>query len=267
MTALSELKPVQESRLAKAIRQNASRLDQLWLMPWKLMRSPDAWQERVMQQAITRMESVILCCSRQVGKTEVVAAIAYLAACYGWFVLVVSPSDEQSKEFMARMLEYHGENQLVNLVGEPTKHELLLRGGGRVLARPNNERTIRVYSKVDLLIIDEAARVPDQLYGAVRPMLAVSGGRTILLSTPFGQRGFFHDEWVGEGQTDWRRHKVKWNQCDRIPKSWIEQERRSRGDIWVKQEYECEFLSTSGACPFDIEAMMNLERVECEVEY
>ncbi len=41
------------------------------------------------------------------------------------------------------------------------------------------------------LKIDEAARVSDELYRAVRPMLATSGGRIVLLSTPFGKRGFF----------------------------------------------------------------------------
>ena len=38
------------------------------------------------------------------------------------------------------------------------------------------EGTIRGYSGVSLLIIDEAAWVPDDHYASVRPMLAVSGG-------------------------------------------------------------------------------------------
>jgi hypothetical protein len=41
---------------------------------------------------------------------------------------------------------------------------------------PGNEDTVRGYSGATLLLIDEAARVPDALYAAVKPMLATSGG-------------------------------------------------------------------------------------------
>ncbi len=40
---------------------------------------------------------------------------------------------------------------------------------------------MRGYAGVDLLVIDEAARVPDELYRSVRPMLAVSNGRLKLI--------------------------------------------------------------------------------------
>ena len=69
--------------------------------------------------------------------------------------------------------------------------------GSRIEALPGTEKTIRGFSGVDLLIVDEAARVADELYYAVRPMLAVSGGRLMMLSTPFGKRGVFYEEWTG----------------------------------------------------------------------
>jgi hypothetical protein len=52
-----------------------------------------------------------------------------------------------------------------------------------------------------LFIIDEAARVSDQLYNTVRPFLsataAVHGrpGRLVVASTPFGKRGWFYEAW------------------------------------------------------------------------
>lgn len=64
--------------------------------------------------------------------------------------------------------------------------EMEFENGSRIVALPGKEETIRGFSGVALLIVDEAARVPDALYQAVRPMLAVSGGQIILLSTPFG---------------------------------------------------------------------------------
>jgi hypothetical protein len=56
---------------------------------------------------------------------------------------------------------------------------------------------VRGFSGTSLLIVDEAARVDDELYYAVRPMLAVSGGVLMMLSTPFGKRGVFYEEWTG----------------------------------------------------------------------
>jgi hypothetical protein len=60
-------------------------------------------------------------------------------------------------------------------------------------ALPGTEKTIRGFSGAALLIVDEAARVDDALYYAVKPMLAVSGGSLLMLSTPYGRRGGFFE--------------------------------------------------------------------------
>jgi hypothetical protein len=115
--------------------------------------------------------------------------------------------------------------------------------GARVISLPGNEATIRGFSSVGLLIVDEASRVDDALYYAVRPMLAVSGGRIALLSTPFGKRGFFYTEWT-EGGDAWHRVAIKATDVPRIPRDWLEEERRSLGPWWFAQEYECRFMDT-----------------------
>jgi hypothetical protein len=95
---------------------------------------------------------------------------------------------------------------------------------------------------VDLLILDEAARVDDALFYSVRPMLAVSGGSLMMLSTPYGKRGVFFTEWAeGEG---WERYEVTAADCPRIPAAFIEQERAGMPEWWFAQEYLCEFRET-----------------------
>lgn len=74
-----------------------------------------------------------------------------------------------------------------------------LLNGARLVSLPGEEATVRGFSGVSLLLIDETARVADPLYFAVRPMLAVSQGRRVALSTPFGKRGWFSEEWHGNG--------------------------------------------------------------------
>lgn len=110
---------------------------------------------------------------------------------------------------------------------------------------PCKEETIRGYAHVNLLILDEAARVPDDLYRAVRPMLAVSKGRLICLSTPYGPRGFFHDAWV-KGGDDWWRIEVPAEKVARISAGFLEEERRALGESWFRQEYGCSFEAFEG---------------------
>src|SRR5262249_22658095 len=110
---------------------------------------------------------------------------------------------------------------------------------------PDSERTIRGYSGVSLLIVDEASRVEDALYHAVRPMLAVSRGRLLALSTPFGKRGWFFGEWTSPSR--WQRVRVTAEQCPRISPAFLAEERRSLGERWYRQEYLCSFEETLDA--------------------
>ena len=113
--------------------------------------------------------------------------------------------------------------------------------GSRIVGIPGKEATLRGFSAVSLLIIDEASRVDDSVYKALRPMLAVGNGDLWLLSTPFGKRGFFYENWAG-GSEDWVRTAVPATECSRITDGFLEQERRQMGDLWFRQEYLCEFI-------------------------
>ena len=67
---------------------------------------------------------------------------------------------------------------------------------------------------VRCLVLDEASRIPDALWIAVRPMVAVSGGAMMLLSTPFGKRGFFYRVWSESER--WLKIQVTAEQCPRL---------------------------------------------------
>jgi hypothetical protein len=49
--------------------------------------------------------------------------------------------------------------------------------GSQVVCLPCREGTIRGCANVNLIVLDEAARVPDDLYRAVRPVLEVPADR------------------------------------------------------------------------------------------
>src|SRR5262249_51047560 len=123
--------------------------------------------------------------------------------------------------------------------------QMTLANGSRVISLPGDEETIRGYSGVALLVVDEASRVPDSLYYSIRPMLAVSRGRMVCLSTPFGKGGWYFEAW--EGGDDGRRVKIRADQCPRITAEFLAEERRALGDRWFRQEYLCSFEDTIDA--------------------
>jgi hypothetical protein len=202
---------------------------------------PDPWQAAVLRSAASRQ--ALLCC-RQSGKSTTTAVLGVHTALHepGSLVPLVSPSLRQSGELFRKCL------QLYRAAGRPVPSEaetlrLELENGSRIVSLPGKDSTIRGYSAVRLLAVDEAARVPDDVYASVRPMLAVSQGRLVALSTPFGRRGFFWREWE-DGGAAWDRVKVTAHDCARIPASFLEEERRSLGDARFRSEYLCEFVDT-----------------------
>jgi hypothetical protein len=154
--------------------------------------------------------------------------------------LVISPSARQSGEFVrkaARFLEELGVEPKGDGANEMS---LLLQNRSRIVGLPSNTVTVRGFSGVSLLIVDEAARVDDAMYRAIRPMLAASGGRLWLLSTPAGKRGFFYEAWEHGGRA-WTRVKVTAEDCPRISPGFLREERDVLGEHDYRQEYMCEF--------------------------
>src|ERR1017187_433155 len=205
----------------------------------KLAFEPDAAQARALR---SKSERGLLNCSRQWGKSTVTAAKAVHQA---WTVeksltLVVSPSARQSGEFIRKASAFAQALKIRPQGDGDNEISLEFPNGSRVVGLPGNEATIRGFSAVALLLVDEAARVGDELYMAIRPILAVSGGAVWMMRTPYGKRGFFYEAWA-HGGPEWERVRAPATECERIPREFLEEERRTMGERCFKQEYLCEF--------------------------
>lgn len=204
---------------------------------------PDPWQVDVLRSDHPRL---LLNCCRQSGKSTTAAVKAVHVAVYepGSLTLCLSPSLRQSQELFRKVLTTY------RALGRPVPAEsenalsLTLENGSRVVSLPGTESTIRAYSAVRLLLIDEAARVPDETVAAVRPMLATSSGQLIALSTPWGCRGWWYEAWGQRGGT-YKRVRVPASECRRISPAFLAEERAALGSWVYSQEYECSFAATS----------------------
>lgn len=206
---------------------------------------PDDWQRSLLtRSAEPDFHRALLLCTRQGGKSTTTAALALRFALRrpGALVLLLSPSLRQSAELFLKLLMFY------RACGEPvaasniSAMRLELVTGSRVIALPGTEKTVRGFSGVDLLVIDEAARVADDLYLSVRPMLAVSGGRLVALTTPWGKRGWFYDEWTGTAA--WDRVRVTAPECPRITPEFLAEEQAAMPRQWYESEYLCQFADT-----------------------
>lgn len=224
----------------------------------------------------------MLLCSRQSGKSQIAAALALNTALLipGATVLLISRALRQSAELLLKVKDlwrclkgeklprplWHPgslQNEIADYgsalwidhlqkLPQDSVLSMTFHNRSRIISLPGNADTVVGYSAITLLIVDEAARTPEILYRSLRPMLAVSEGRLVVLSTPFGRRGWFYDEWqrcqeIREaGQAiPWQQVRVTAEQCPRITREFLAEERLAIGDRWYRQEYECEFVEAA----------------------
>jgi len=237
---------IQQSAASYGIRQDGQEpemLDAVVFARNKLGFTPDEKQELVLRGG----RRGIVNCTRQWGKSTVTAAKAVHRAFTmpESLTLAITPSARQSGEFL-RKAEQFVHRLGITLRGDGHNHlSIAFPNGSRIVGLPENETTVRGFSNVSLMLIDEAARVPDEIYRAVRPSLVVCDGDLWLMSTPNGSSGFFWDEWRNGGEA-WERISVAAPDCPRISARALEEERASQGEKWYRQEYLCEFVEREG---------------------
>jgi hypothetical protein len=209
----------------------------------KLGFDPDPKQELVLRGG----RRGIVNCTRQWGKSTVTAvkAVHRAYSAPGSLTLVVTPSGRQSGEFLRKAEEFVRRLGIKVRGDGDNKISIAFPNGSRIVGLPGNEATSRGYS-ASLLLIDEAARVDDQMYRAMRPSLAVANGDLWLMSTPYGKRGFFWEEWE-HGGDEWERISVPATECPRISAQLLAEE-SAKGDETYRREYMCEFGKWRGRC-------------------
>lgn len=199
---------------------------------------PDLWQELLLRSASDR---ILINCSRQSGKSTMSAVIGLHKALTapGSLVLLLAPALRQSQELFTKVSAFYRHLGAPIPTKSSTALSMELVTGSRVISLPgSSDASIRGYS-ADLLIVDEGARVEDQLFFAVTPMLAITKGSMIVLSTPWGRTGYFFREWHDEGGR-WEKYHVTAEdliETGRMSREFLESEERTMYGPFFRQEY------------------------------
>ena len=210
----------------------------------KLQFTLDEMQTAVVVAAVVTAGGgdIILNCCRQWGKSTLVAGMLVYEA---WskpetLYLVVGPATRQAAELILKARVFVARLGIKVRGDGIHEHAIQLPNGSRIVAIPCKESSARGYSAVNVLVMDEASQIPDEAYDVLRPSLAVSNGKTWLLSTPFGKRGFHWDEWSG-GDELFARFTATAADCARIGEKFLARELARKGRAWMDQEYGCVF--------------------------
>ena len=233
----------------------------------------DEWQNEV----IEHKGSVTLRSGRQVGKSTTVGkrTSKLMLDNPGTNSLIIAPSQRQSNQLFIKtmswlMIEHRKKitesggyiekkecserkNMEMKRIFEyehgifaetPTKSTVKLKNGSVCYSLPAGKTGVYLRTfALDFLYIDEAAYVPDSVYTALKPMLAVASkkglGWECLLSTPFGRGGFFYESFANE---DYKQFHINSEDCNRIPKEFLLKEKKRLSRIEYAQEYLGEFI-------------------------
>ena len=154
---------------------------------------PYPWQVAALRSTDQREAWV---CARQTGKSTTAALLATHRLIYGLpgsTIVAVSVGQRQSTALVAQAKEFY--RRIGAPLGALSDREgsMTVENGSRLVSLPGGGEggaSLRGLS-AHLLLVDEASRVPDSVYAAIRPFLAVTAGRILALSTPWTEQGWY----------------------------------------------------------------------------
>jgi len=200
------------------------------------------------QKAYLRDENnrKILCCGRQVGKSVMNAdeciECTYLNDHYE--VIIASPSKPQTKEMFDRIKTMIACSPLLSeYIVVCNQAEIRFRNNSVIKCVTANPKAARGYT-CNLLIMDEAAFIEEEVFQAIDATTLVREGGIRLLSTPNTKEGRFYQIWSNEdNDTVWSKYHVKTEDNLFISREKLAQmklEKRSEAD--VMREFEGRFV-------------------------
>jgi phage terminase large subunit-like protein len=219
----------------------------------------DEWQSEVFN---AEERNLIICSGRQVGKTTTIGAkvVKFAAENAKSKILIVSRTQKQSG-YLFEMVKHLLIDCRIGLDGEPTQTRAILKNGSMIYSLPSGWTGAGLrFLTANLLVLEEAAYIPDEVYTTIRPMIATTAGQTIMFSTPNGPAGFFfqcyHDK-------SFRRWLVPSTECKRIPYEFLKEEKRRMTKIEFEREYEGKFTHVQDGL-IDIDLIhQQMRKYEC----
>lgn len=230
----------------------------------KILSSPTLFSWSILNIKPTRQQAELLECDsnalvlwgRQCGKTTTLATKALHRAILrkDQEILIIAPTQRQSELMFQKIYEFCQFNDFVKSHTRRCNLKVTeFDSGSKIHCLPAGHEgaSIRGFSAT-MVIFDEAALVPDAVFLAVKPSMAVRGEQIILSGTPYGKRGYFYTQYHATEITqakhrEWDIFKMRSSDSKFIDKAFLESERLIMTADQYSQEYDAEFVADSNS--------------------
>ena len=203
--------------------------------PWLTL---DPWQKELLKSK----GHAALRCGRQCGKSAAVSILAANTALNkkDQYILIGARDLDQAEMIFWKIKDYIWEKYPNQLVGRATLHFLQLKNGSKIICKAVGETGEGMRGPTaTMIILDEAAFIPDRAWIAIEPVISITKGRVILLSTPQGKKGFFYKAFQNDEYT---KFHVTARDCPRHSKKFLDQKEAELSPVAFATEYLGEFL-------------------------
>ena len=220
----------------------------LLFVTYILKRTPTRYQADFLEDENNR---ILVACGRKVGKTTMLGWKALWQAFVkpNQDIMILAPTFRQAKiVYDGIRVSVESTEFLKTHTKKMTQEELWFDNNSviRCLTGGNKGEFARGFSST-MLIFDEAAYIPDEVFTAIIPAMAVIGETMILSSTPAGKRGYFYDTYSKNGlKKEWSVYHIRTTESELPSKEFIEEMRNTMTDGEFSQEADAEFLDEVG---------------------
>ncbi len=199
----------------------------------------DPWQREVLEYK----GNIIVCSGRQTGKSTIIAikAAEFILKNPNKHVLIISVTEDQARELLMKVLFYIQDNydKVIKTQKQFTnKEKITLKNGSivRTKAVGQGGAGARGFT-IDMLIADEAAFMPEDVWPAVTPMLLTTGGDIILISTPKGRSNYFYKCYNDPTFKAWYVNTIECVNAREVCDTWKQFQRDKALEYFKSEQY------------------------------
>lgn len=213
---------------------------------------PYAYQENMID-VFHNNRFVVSLLPRQMGKSTIVAAYLLHYAMFNPEVSIgiLANKAATSREILSRIQRMYEHLPFWMQLGvkEWNKGTVILANDSKILAAATSSDSIRGQS-LNVIYLDEFAHVEQQneFWESTYPVISSGeNSKVIITSTPKGMELFYKIYTQAEsGANNFVAIKVNWWDHPKRDEAWKQETLKNIGEDQFKQEFECEFLGSSG---------------------
>lgn len=202
------------------------------------------------------IRTLVLCWSRQCGKSVFaeIMLLEYMLTRPGTFSAYVSPTFSLGKKVFSEMLKLLNQTGMIRRSNAGDLTIETINDSTLKFFSIESAQSIRGHTVSGILIIDEAAYLPDALpngeepwANVLYPLTKARNPKVLVISTPAGRRGFFWDFWnrAEKGEKGLACLKRTIMDDDLATPEQVEDLRSSMPEAAFRQEFMVEFMDDS----------------------